>query len=397
MLRITLLLFCLLLWIAPEFMSVYFIMPIGGSQEWDLFHLSYFIHNNIWIFRILFGIIFLYMGGRFWMTARNKYEKGLVVLGLLAYGVIVYMTNFVMKADKIFYQPSTKTFSNQTENTVSLDRLILGVEVEGQAKAFPVQYLAYHHQVVDTVGNNPVIVTYCSVCRTGRVFSSKVNGMNESFRLVGMSQWNAMFEDHTTGTWWQQATGEAIIGPLRGSKLEEVFVQTVTLGEWFGQYPNSLVMQADTLFSEAYDHYDDYEDGSVEGTLTRYDSTSWNDKSWVVGIEIGDKAIAYDWNDLKSKKLIQNTFEGTALMLLLGKGDKSFRVLNRSVGTDVFDFVRNDSTDVLMDTRTMSIWADHGECLEGELKGTQLEGVAASQEYWHSWKDFHPNTIRYSE
>ena len=66
------------------------------------------------------------------------------------------------------------------------------------------------------------MITYCTVCRTGRVYSPIVNGKLEKFRLVGMDHFNAMFEDETTKSWWQQATGIAIAGPLKGSRLEEI-------------------------------------------------------------------------------------------------------------------------------------------------------------------------------
>ena len=307
------------------------------------------------------------------------------------------MTNFVMRADKRYHQPIHKTLATRVGNKVPLDRLVLGVSINDEVRAYPIQYLAYHHQIVDTVGHKPLIATYCNVCRSGRVFSTQVNGKNEMFRLVGMSRYNAMFEDRTTGSWWQQATGSAIIGPMKGARLDEINCQQVTLREWFNQYPQSLVFQPDSNFVEIYTDYEDYENGRKEGTLTRYDPESWQEKSWVIGVEIGEKAIVYDWNVLKEKKHIQDTFEGVGLLLLLGEENKSFSVWNRKVGAEVLDFIRNDSTQMLMDTQTMSMWAGHGKCLEGKLKGTQLKSVKAYQEYWHSWQAFHPNSVRYDD
>ena len=92
----------------------------------------------------------------------------------------------------------------------------MGVLVNGEARAYPIQFLGYHHQVRDTIAGQPIIVTFCTVCRTGRVFSPFVDGAPETFRLAGMDHFNAMFEDATTGSWWRQATGEAIAGPRRG-------------------------------------------------------------------------------------------------------------------------------------------------------------------------------------
>jgi hypothetical protein len=66
------------------------------------------------------------------------------------------------------------------------------------------------HQVRDSINHIPVMVTYCTVCRTGRIYNPIVNGKAETFRLVGMDHFNAMFEDATTKSWWRQSTGECI-------------------------------------------------------------------------------------------------------------------------------------------------------------------------------------------
>lgn len=100
-----------------------------------------------------------------------------------------------------------------------------------EASAYPIQFIGYHHQVRDTVGGQPVMVTYCTVCRTGRVFLPKVQGAAETFRLVGIDHFNAMLEDARTGTWWRQATGEAVGGPLRGEVLPEIASTQASLGE----------------------------------------------------------------------------------------------------------------------------------------------------------------------
>ena len=106
-------------------------------------------------------------------------------------------------------------------------------------------FLGYHHHIQDVVGGSPVLVTYCTVCRTGRVFEPVVNGKQETFRLVGMDHFNAMLEDATTKSWWRQATGEAVSGKLKGQKLPEVFSTQTLLATWLLLHPASKIMQAD--------------------------------------------------------------------------------------------------------------------------------------------------------
>lgn len=89
------------------------------------------------------------------------------------------------------------------------------------------------------------MVTYCSVCRTGRVYESLVKGHPEKFRLVGMDHFNAMFEDVTTGSWWRQVTGQAVTGPLKGESLPEVESQQFSIKKLFELHPDALVVQVD--------------------------------------------------------------------------------------------------------------------------------------------------------
>mgnify|MGYP002654973269 CR=1 FL=1 len=145
---------------------------------------------------------------------------------------------------------------------------VVAIENRGEAKAYPIRYLVHHHQIRDTLAGKPVMVTYCSVCRTGRVFLPFVDGKPEQFRLVGMDHFNAMFEDSETGSWWQQATGEAITGELKGTKLDEIESIQLTAGAFFKAYPHGLIMAPDPNFLSKYDSLGEFEKGKSESKLT---------------------------------------------------------------------------------------------------------------------------------
>src|SRR6185436_494145 len=139
-----------------EIANVYFIMPMPGSQDMNSIDLAYFLYRWRWIFRILFGVMIL--AGLFRSTWKRKW---LMIIPLAIVGAIVYMTNFVMAADHMFYQPSSVLLTNSDNNKVDADRLVIGVVNNGEAKAYPIRFLGYHHQVKDTVGGKPMIITYC--------------------------------------------------------------------------------------------------------------------------------------------------------------------------------------------------------------------------------------------
>ncbi|HMC98625.1 MAG TPA: DUF3179 domain-containing (seleno)protein, partial [Ferruginibacter sp.] len=249
--RTALLIISLLFLVAIEVLRVYFIMPFPGSQRTDSINTAYFINKNIWWLRIL-GFMLL-LGPAIYVYGRTKtWKKITLSIFLLLYGVVFYFFNFKFLADKMFYQPNNKILATVRENKVDSSKLIVGVTINGESKAYPLEIIGYHHQVQDTVGGEPVMVSYCSVCRTGRVFSPVVNGQYQHFRLVGMDHFNAMFEDVDTKSWWRQATGEAIAGKLKGQHLKELPSEQMRLGAWIRLHPDTRIMQPDPDFAKQY-------------------------------------------------------------------------------------------------------------------------------------------------
>ena len=377
-----------------EILRVYFIMPFPGSQQSDSINWAFFIEKYKWVLRLI-GLV-LIAGPAFRIfSAKKTLPKVLLSLFILLYGIIYFFFNFRFEADKMFYQPTVKNFTTVSGNGIDSNKLVIGIEINGEARAYPIQLIGYHHQVRDTVGNTPVMVTYCTVCRTGRVYSPFVNGKPESFRLVGMDHFNAMFEDESTKSWWQQATGLAIAGPLKGHRLTEIPSRQASLASWLRMHPNSTILQPDTSFQKDYDDLADYDKGTVKSHLEKRDSASWKMKSWVVGIRANGLEKAYDWNDLLKEFFIQDTIGRHPVLLLLEKDTLSFHAYNRIIQNRTLFFIQDQVADLLTDSNTHSIWTGNGHCISGSLKDTQLDTLSAYQEFWHSWKQFHPNTTQF--
>lgn len=392
-----LLIFGLLFLIALEIAKVYFIMPFPGSQRSNSISFAYFLHTNIWWLRIL-GILLIVNSFTYFITKGRIWQKILLVMVVLFYGFIYYMFNFRFLADKIFHQPKQTVFLSAASDTTNRDRLVIGVVIDSQAKAYPIEIIGYHHQVQDSIHNQPFIVTYCTVCRTGRVYSPFVNGQREYFRLVGMDHFNAMFEDASTKSWWQQATGIAIAGKLKGQELPEIPSVQMRLGDWIAMYPNSSVLQPDTNYRKRYDSLRGYDEGTIRGKLEQRDTLSWQFKSWVVGVSINGQARAYDWNGLVKTKATSDSLAGTPLLLTVEPGGRTFHVLNRTVNGQTLQFQLKKvmTEDQLEDLQTHSTWKLDGTCIAGALQGRSLQRVQSYQEFWHSWKTFHPNTSRFN-
>jgi Protein of unknown function (DUF3179) len=360
-----------------EIANVYFIMPMPGSQRMNSINIAYFLYKWRWVFRGIF-LLMIIVG----LFKSNWKRKWVPVLPLLLLAAVGYMANFKMAADALFKQPKQKLLTSADNNKVDLNRLVLGVSINNESKAYPIQYLGYHHHIQDTVGGKAILVTYCTVCRTGRVYEPMVNGKKEIFRLVGMDHFNAMLEDASTKSWWRQATGEAISGKLKGQKLPEVYSTQTSLTEWLLLHPDSKILQADPSFTKSYDSTMKFESGLSRSKLTGTDSLSWKEKSWVIGIKSGTERKAYDWNQLKQQRIIQDKMETTPILLVLAKDDKSFFAFKRP-GSVEFS-LQNDT--ILYNNRHFRIDG------KGIDTSGSLEPLQAYQEFWHSWSTFNPDT-----
>ena len=364
-----------------EVANVYFIMPMPGSQEMNSVGLAYFLHSWRWVFRVIFGAMILI--GLYRAKVKHKW---LMFIPLILVGAVTYMSNFVMAADHMFYQPAEVLMVPAASNKVDTSRLVLGVVHNGEAKAYPIRFLGYHHQVQDSIGGKPVIVTYCTVCRTGRVFEPMINGRHEMFRLVGMDHFNAMFEDKSTKSWWRQVNGEAIAGELKGQELPEVFSTQTSLAQWMSLHPNTLVMQEDPAYLSSYDTTLDYESGKSRSKLTGTDSLSWGNKAWVVGIKAGKERRAYDWNQLKEERIIQDKAGDLPVMVVLASDNRSFFAFERVSDNAMFSL----SGDTLVVNNRHFRLDGAGIDTTGALKR-----LPAYQEFWHSWKTFNPGTTEH--
>jgi len=382
--RTLLLITGLFILLATEILRVYFIMPFHGSQRSETIQVAYFISNYVW-----------FVPPMIYVLRNSKWWKKIFLLFFVAlYILVFYAFNFKFLADKMFYQPKNKILASVATNKVDSTKLIIGININGQAKAYPIGIIGYHHQVQDTVGGQPVIVTYCTVCRTGRVFSPFVNGKLEKFRLVGMDHFNAMFEDATTKSWWRQVSGVAVAGPLKGSALKEIPSEQMRLGSWIRKYPNTTILQPDPLYAKQYKSLEGFDDGTIKSGLEKRDSGSWQFKSWVVGLQKDGHAKAYDWNELVKQRVINDTFQNMAVVLVLENDNSSFHVWNRKVDDVLPEFAFDAASQTMKDNVTGSVWNMDGECIEGVLKGSRLAAIQAYQEFWHSWESFHPATTR---
>ena len=125
------------------------------------------------------------------------------------------------------------------------------------------------------------------------------------------------------------ANGEALVGPRRGTVLTELPSTQVTLRQWMALHPATRVMRGDRRFAAEYDADYAYERGTSRSRLTGTDRRSWQEKSWVVGVRVGDAARAYDWNALLATGAINDTLAGRPLVIVVAADSASFVAVER--------------------------------------------------------------------
>ena len=279
------------------------------------------------------------------------------------------------------------------------DDIVLGVTNGTVARAYPAADLAQHGAVSDVMPDGPISVTFCGVCNTGVVFRADVKGRTLRFQYDRMVGANEVQKDLETGTSWQQATGEAIDGPLKGTRLTLYPVVRTTWAEWRRRYPSTLVLQplpgyAERMPSRSKRIKDNTRvgpEGPPNGALTL--DTRLPARETVAGLEVGREAVAYPFSELRRARVVNDRVGGLPIVIVHQPSSDTTTAFDARAKGKVLTFqAANDDASSVIDRETRSTWNAYGLCLEGPLKGTQLKQVILVPQFWFAWSQFHQGT-----
>ena len=169
------------------------------------------------------------------------------------------------------------------------------------------------------------------------------------------------------------------------------------LSDWLYFHPNSEILQPDSNFQEKYDSLRGYDAGLLKNGLELRDSSSWQRKSWVVGVDIGNQSRAYDWNELVSSRWLEDTLASTAILITMESNHTTHYAMMRELEGKVLHFDTDSSGQQLEDRETRSLWLPNGKAVSGPMSGKQLPRIQSYQEYWHSWKQFRPASSQFGK
>jgi hypothetical protein len=264
------------------------------------------------------------------------------------------------------------------------------------------------------------------------------------FYLAGINNQNFLMRDNETGTWWQQISGQAVYGPLKGATLELVLSDELTFGEWKSEVSDGKVLAEVPKYVKEYDPNWEPEVAKLPVVIS-FPGTELKSRDVVVGLAIDGASRAYPWDTLVKQSPVVDTVHGIPLLVAVGPDGKSFRVFTRRIeGKDTEFFlkgepdaepadpkkaetpavvtpatsadVKAENTDktkadasaatkstppaaskawILLDTSTASEWNFQGCAVSGPSQGKCLDRIPALKDYWFDWRNYHPDTTIY--
>ncbi len=275
---------------------------------------------------------------------------------------------------------------------VSDSDVVIGLEINGDSRAYPLFILVWHEIVNDRVGGVPVAVTYCPLCYTNQVFERIINGNEVEFGTSGkLYNSNLLMYDRWTESYWSQALGLAVTGELTGMQLKTIPFDVITWGDWKKLHPDTLVLTTDTghLRSYATDPYGDYyTDPRIIFPIDNEDDRM-HPKEVILGVHEDGIYKAYKQKDVELYKIINDDI-GEAHLMLVSLYPQNSRIFDRTLDGEILEFEFVDEK--ITDTKTKSEWNYDGIAISGSLEGAKLTRISIEPGFWFEWAAFHPDT-----
>ncbi len=291
---------------------------------------------------------------------------------------------------------------------------VIALELDGEARAYPLAILMWHEIANDRIADVPVAVTFCPLCNSSITFDRRVNEAVLDFGVSGLLRnSDLIMYDRQSETWWQQLTGEGLAGEYAGVLLDIIPSQVIGFGHFAERYPAGLVMSRETGYYRQYgiNPYSNYDSSGGRPFLFRGEVDQRLDSAvdHVLAAIIGESAKAYPFEILRAERVINDAIGDTPIVVFYQSGVAS------ALGDSVIDSARDIGTAGMYhstvdgavlrfsasadgnftDDATGSTWNAFGEAIAGDLAGAQLNWVHAFPHFWFAWAAFHPDTEVY--
>lgn len=222
-----------------------------------------------------------------------------------------------------------------------------------------------------------------------------MNGRPLRFRLSGINNQNFIMRDEETGTWWQQVSGEAILGPLRGQRLEPMPQDEITFAQWRIEQPRGRVLRKDPNVKE-YAGRDWEAEIARLPTVTKLHDTRLQPRELIVGVRVDGVAKAYPMSAIRKQSPIIDIIGRTPIAVILGPDGKSVRAFKRVVDGRTLEIFAQSGGPYLIAAQSGSEWDFAGRAVRGPLAGKTLPKIEILSDYWFDWQTYNPGTLLYA-
>jgi peroxiredoxin len=273
------------------------------------------------------------------------------------------------------------------------DDLVLGIVIDGVAKAYPRKIMVWHEIANDEINGIPVVITYCPLCYTGAAYVRIIDGEPVEFGVSGkLYNSDLVMYDRKTNTYWSQILGQGIVGELAGFELPRLPLETLEWGNWKLLYPDTQVLSQDTGFARSYgrDPYSFYYASPGLMFPVENDDGRLHSKTLVYGVDLHGSAKAYPEDEIRSIRILNDEVGGEELLILWHPEKNVVSIFSRAVAERVLEFELREGR--LFDIETGTEWNFNGVALGGELSGENLTVIVAPAHFWFAWAAFKPDT-----
>lgn len=291
---------------------------------------------------------------------------------------------------------------------------VISLTIKGESRAYPLQILMWHEIVNDEIQGQPVSITFCPLCYTAIAFDRRLDGKVLDFGVSGMLRHSDMvMYDRQTETWWQQISGEGIVGDLTGKILKQFPSQVVSFGQFTKAFPKGSVLSHDTGFNRRYgdNPYRGYDDLTKTPFLFRgKPDERLRPMEKLVVVEIGSVARGYPHSITREQRVISDRVGTTDVVIFHADGAASAlddgQISNsKDVGSTGVFISQIDGEKLtfaydqgdFVDDQTKSRWNIFGLAIDGKLKGKQLKQIQSGDYFAFAWLVFKPSTQIYKQ
>lgn len=357
--------------------------------------------NRVWLRAIGLGLL----GGLGLLVLADESSTGWGWATLAVVGVLVVF--YAMAYVPIIMRPPPRQHvrtAAEADEVLVGDVDVLGIEVNGEHRAYRRGELARPHVAFDSVGGAEVAITYCILCNTAVGFLTEIDGRPMRFRAITAFNNNIIYYDSERKNYIQQLDGAVIAGPDEGTKLASIPITLTSWEAWRGTHPDTAFVDLpptglrDKMMTKMLDWMIPLPGlarrrspwhpvhGAVDSRLPAM--------SMVVGVESGETRKAYPLDEVRARRVVNDEVGGEPIVVLYDPEGDTVGVYSRRVGERVLSFHTGSDDGTAVDDQTARSWT-----VDGVEQGADVETAARlepfpnfSKLFWFSWAQFKPGT-----